>query len=292
MSTDKLVTILGVTSRQGRSAAKYLLKDGTFRIRGTTRDPAKARDLKDKGVEIFKADGNNADELRKAFEGSYAVFAITFFWDPSQKSQEFQAGKLAADIAKEKGVKHFIFSSLPNVEKICRGKYHVPHFTDKARVEEYARSLNFEYTTFPQFSFFFENFKVWFLPKEDSDGTMVFSFPAFPKTAFLTAFSVDEGGQAVVSALKNPEKWNGKTVPLVGTHATVQEYVDTFGKVMGKKVKYVETPRNSLGEEMQEMLDWFTEYTFYGPNPDFEIGRGIGKFSTWEEWLKEGNWEK
>lgn len=45
--------------------------------------------------------------------------------------KEFEAGKLAADIAKEKGVEHFIFSSLANVEKVSHGKYRVPHFTDK-----------------------------------------------------------------------------------------------------------------------------------------------------------------
>lgn len=108
----------------------------------------------------------------------------------------------------------------------------------------------------------------------------------------FTGFDVDEGGEAVVSALNNPEQYNGKFIPLAGTHAPIQEYVDTFARVTGKKTKFVEAPRGSFGEEIQHNLDWFSEYTYYGPGADLSIGKKAAKLSSWEEWLKAGNWEK
>ena len=43
-------------------------------------------------------------------------------------------GKRLAKLAKDAGVKHYIWSSLPNAEKVSGGKYKVPHFTSKALV--------------------------------------------------------------------------------------------------------------------------------------------------------------
>jgi hypothetical protein len=40
-------------------------------------------------------------------------------------------------MAVEAGVQHITFSALENVEKITDGKKWAPHFTDKARMEEY-----------------------------------------------------------------------------------------------------------------------------------------------------------
>jgi hypothetical protein len=47
---------------------------------------------------------------------------------------EFEYGSTVAEGAKEAGVTHFVWSTLPNVDEQSGGKYDVPHFTDKARV--------------------------------------------------------------------------------------------------------------------------------------------------------------
>ena len=55
--------------------------------------------------------------------------------------KEFEIGKTMADVAKESGVKKFVFSSLADAEKISNKKYRVPHFTEKAHIEEYVKKI-------------------------------------------------------------------------------------------------------------------------------------------------------
>eukprot|EP00730_Choanoeca_flexa_P020166 TRINITY_DN9860_c0_g1_i9.p3 TRINITY_DN9860_c0_g1~~TRINITY_DN9860_c0_g1_i9.p3 ORF type:complete len:102 (+),score=25.34 TRINITY_DN9860_c0_g1_i9:276-581(+) len=74
-------------------------------------------------------------------EGADYVFAVTNFWEPSGWGQETQLGKTMADAAKEAGVKLFIWSTLPAAETISEGKIKVPHLDDKAKVDEYIKSI-------------------------------------------------------------------------------------------------------------------------------------------------------
>ncbi|MFP3597911.1 NmrA family NAD(P)-binding protein [Chryseobacterium sp. SIMBA_029] len=57
------------------------------------------------------------------------------------QAHEMELGKELADAAVEAGIQQIVFSSLENVDKITRGKKFAPHFTDKAKVEEYIRTL-------------------------------------------------------------------------------------------------------------------------------------------------------
>jgi len=50
--------------------------------------------------------------------------------------------------ARGAGVKHFIWSTLPNVEEISGGRFHVPHFTGKARIDRIVREAGFASHTF------------------------------------------------------------------------------------------------------------------------------------------------
>ena len=132
-NNNPIFLVCGASGKQGGSVVKSLLKSGKWRIRGIARDTEcdKVRWLKDAGVELIKCDLNSTEEVRRAMNGVHTVFGLTDFWDPSQQGKEYEVGKRLVDCAKEAGVKHFIFSGLPNAEAISKGKYSVPHFTDK-----------------------------------------------------------------------------------------------------------------------------------------------------------------
>jgi uncharacterized protein YbjT (DUF2867 family) len=190
MINKPIVAVTGITGAQGGSVANALLKSGHWHVRGLTRNPNsdKAKQWAKKGVEVVKADIGKKDELQKAFQGATAVFAMTNFWDPEvQKNPSLEViqGKLMADVAAASGVQHYVWSSLPNVEKITGGKLHVPHFTGKNEVEEYIRN------TYPKMTLtavyagcYWSNWDVnsFFPPKIAADGTFEFVNPVKPTT--------------------------------------------------------------------------------------------------------------
>ena len=68
---------------------------------------------------------NDKASVVKALQGSYAVFAVTNYWNEGTKEAEIRQGKNTVDAAKETGVQHFIWSSLLNVAKSMPCPVHI-----------------------------------------------------------------------------------------------------------------------------------------------------------------------
>lgn len=158
-TTKPLITITGVLGKQGLSAAHTLLESGRYRVRGITRriNSPEAVNLASKGVELIDIplDLGHYEDYVSAFRGSDGVFLMTPQIIPPA-THEYELGKELADAAVEAGVGHIIFSSLENVDKISDGKLFVPHFTDKAKIEEYIRTLPIT-SSFIYMAFFYTN---------------------------------------------------------------------------------------------------------------------------------------
>ena len=139
-----LITIVGVLGKQGLSAAHSLLGSGRYRVRGITRrtDSPEALNLIKQGVELVSItlDLGYKKDFVAAFQGSEGVFMMTPNIMPPQ-THEIALGQQLADAAVEAGVQHIVFSSLENVEQITAGEKFAPHFTDKAKIEQYIRTL-------------------------------------------------------------------------------------------------------------------------------------------------------
>jgi NmrA-like family len=110
-------------------------------------------------------------ELVNAFRGSSGAFLMTPPIAPPA-THETELGKQRADAAVEAGVQHIVFSGLENVDEITRGKKFAPHFTDKAKVEEYIRTLPV-ISSFFYLAFFYTNLVEYYRPRIDGD-TLVF----------------------------------------------------------------------------------------------------------------------
>ena len=129
-STKKLIAVVGATGQQGGAVVRALQANGQFKVRALTRDPAKHPRL---GDEVVAADLNRPETLKAAFAGAHGVFLVTNAWEA--RRDESKQALAAVNAAKDAGVQHLIWSTLPNVETIGGGKIAVPHFTDKAKVE-------------------------------------------------------------------------------------------------------------------------------------------------------------
>jgi len=149
---------------------------------------------------VVQADLNSPETLKSAFKGAYGVFAVTNFWEKGG-ADEVAQGEAAVRAAQEAGVRHFVWSTLPNVETISGGKYNVPHFTDKARVNAIVKNAGFEYHTFVIASFFYQNFLGMLAPQKQQDGSLGWTLPIDPSSRSIHMGDIAELGKVVAGAL-------------------------------------------------------------------------------------------
>jgi uncharacterized protein YbjT (DUF2867 family) len=288
-----LIVVLGATGAQGGSVVNYLLKSGKYRVRGTTRDvnSAKAKELKDKGVEVVVADNSNKEQLREAFKGAYGVYSVTNFWDPEVlKNPELEKvqGRLIADVAKESGVQHFIYSSLHDAKTISKGKLELPHFSGKNEVEQYVKTLGFPYTTFFYAGCYMSNFFGFFKVNVRPDGVAELSLPVH-ETARLPLLDIEDTGIFVLAAFENRDKYNGKKILGASEYITLPQFAATYTKVTGKPFEYKRVSFESLKpfvpDELIQTFEWFNHGYFN--NEDISENKTLyPNLATWEQYLK------
>src|SRR5580692_4376123 len=127
-NTKKLIAVVGATGLQGGAVVRALQASGRFKVRALTRTPAKHSSSAD---EVLAADLNRPETLQAAFAGAHGVFVVTNAWEAGR--DEYRQALAAVAAAKDAGVRHFIWSTLPDVETISGGTIDVPHFADKAK---------------------------------------------------------------------------------------------------------------------------------------------------------------
>ncbi|KAJ4180388.1 hypothetical protein NW767_014393 [Fusarium falciforme] len=161
---NKIITVVGITGMQGASVADVFLQEAGWHVRGITRNPAKPESQKwaAKGVELVKADLNDAASLKAAFAGSTVVFGVTDFWgivgDPQIQKRAQESGRpvnvLAYDLEVQQGrnivdavfatletLDRFVLSTLSATTKWSKGKYtHNYHFDAKWEAVEYLKA--------------------------------------------------------------------------------------------------------------------------------------------------------
>src|SRR5437879_4980454 len=140
VSNDKeVIAVIGATGQQGGGVVRALQARGQFKVRALTRNPDKHRELAD---EVVEADLGKPETLNVAFAGAHGVFLVTNFLEAG--TDELKQATAAIRAAKDAGVKHLIWSTLPDVEAISSGKFNVPHFTGKAKVDRTVKDGGFE----------------------------------------------------------------------------------------------------------------------------------------------------
>src|SRR2546425_5442889 len=158
--TTQIIAVVGGTGAQGGGVVDALLASGRYAVRVVSRNPASesAEMLKRRGVQVVKGDLLEPSSLRAAFEGAYGSFLVTNFWDPTQMQKETEIAKAAVKEARAAGVQHFIWSTLPDAEKLTGGRLKIRHFTGKARVDPAAEAAGFPRPTVVQAPMYFQNF--------------------------------------------------------------------------------------------------------------------------------------
>lgn len=288
---QKTIAIIGATGSQGKGVVDALIDQGTFKVRAITRNPEK---YSGKADEVVKGDLDDLNSLKNAFKNTHGVFVVTNFWEGADETAQ---GRNAIEAAKAVGVNHFIWSTLPNVEVISEGKFEVPHFTLKARVDDFVRTAGFNYSTFVQAPFYFQNFSGMFGPQPQQDGSTGWALPLDPSLKVIHMSDINDLGKVVTGAFSQPEKIGDSSYLSLSTELnSFNDIIKAFQDI-GKTYTFSQVPAEIFStafegaKELAEMLGYFEEYTYMGPdnNKQIDLAKKLatGKLTSFRQWISE-----
>lgn len=305
MSGRKVIAVLGATGAQGGGLVRAILNDsnGGFAARVLTRDVngAKAKEFAKLGAEVVAADVDNPESLKKAFEGAYGAYCVSFFWAHFSAEKEMAEAKAMAEAAKAAGLRHVIWSTLEDTRKwvplsdnrmpTLQGKYKVPHFDGKGESDHFFTDAGVP-TTFLLTSFYWDNFIHFGMgPKKGPDGKLAITFPMDDKK--LPGIAAEDIGKCAYGIFKKGNEYIGQTIGISGENLTGAQMAAVFTEVLGKEVRYNTVPpevyrgfgfpgADDLGNMFQFKRD-FEEYFCGVRNPDFarSLNPSLQNFKTW-----------
>src|SRR6185436_8026402 len=271
-NNKKLIAVIGATGQQGGGVLRALQASGQFKVRALTRNPDEHLELAE---EVVEADLGNPKTLKAAFEGAHGVFLVTNFQEAG--TEELKQATAAIRAARDAGVKHLIWSTLPDVEAISGGKFNVPHFTGKAKIDQVVKDGGFENYTFVIAPFYYQNLAGVFTPQKQADGSTGWALPLDPALRVIHMGDINELGYIVAGAFAHPdEAGNGQYLPLVGDFMSFNEIVETLNR-QGHNFSYKQVPKESFARlfpgaaEIAEMFSYWEAHTYLGSDLSDQI---------------------
>ena len=285
MNKNEKILVTGATGHQGGAVARELLARG-YDVVAMTRKPdgEKAKVLAELGATIIQGDLDDAASLQRAVKDVWGVYSVQNTWEAGVEKEE-QQGKRFAEISKEAGVQHFVYSSVGSAHRNTG----IPHFDNKWRVEEKVRSLNFPSYTIIRPVFFMENFlSPWFKPGIDEGKLMVGIKP----DTVLQMIAVEDIGRFEAWAFDKHEELNGRAIDIAGDACTMPEAAKIIEAASGRKISFVQTPIEEVrkfSEDFAIMLEWFDAVGYEADISSISSESGIQP-KSFAEWASKVDW--
>ncbi len=259
MSARILVT--GATGKQGSAIIRHLLKYGQ-EVRAMTRNPFKAEQLENLGVEVVQGDLLDRKSLDSVLDGITRMFLVTTPYE-SGVEEELLQGLTAVDAAKDAGIEYLVYSSVGSADRNTG----IPHFDSKWKIEQHIRELSLDYFILRPV-YFMDNFgSPWVLPSLQK-GVLELPIKEDQKLAMV---AVDDIGKFIAQAFVYPERFIGREIEFAGEELTMPQALAIISKFTGQTLVYREMPEDNaekaFGRDSALMYKWFNEV---GYNPDIE----------------------
>ncbi|MDS4021004.1 MAG: NmrA/HSCARG family protein [Candidatus Competibacter sp.] len=306
MAEKKIIVVVGATGAQGNGLVRAILGDpsGGFTARALTRDvnSGRAKELAGLGAEVVAADVDDPESLKRAFEGAYGAYCVTFFWAHFSPEKERAEARAMAQAAKHAGLQHVVWSTLEDTRHwvplsddrmpTLMGQYKVPHFDAKGEANQFFTDLGLP-VTFLLTSFYWDNFIYFGMgPKQGPDGALAITLPMGDKK--LPGIASEDIGGCAYGIFKKGSEFIGKTVGIAGEHLTGGQMAAALGKALGRDVRYnAVSPEVYRGfgfpgaEDLGNMFQFkrdFEEY-FCGAR-DLAVARSLNPaLQTFDRWL-------
>ena len=235
--TDK-VLVTGAGGHLGRLVVEHLLKDQHLApdaIVAATRKPKELVDLEERGLRVRHADFSDAASLESAFAGVARMLLIST--DALGSGARLAQHKAAIAAAVKAGIKHIVYTSMPNPETSA-----VTFAPDHAGTEAALKASGLGFTILRN---------VWY------QENLLGSLPGVVKSGQWysaagegrqTHIAREDCARAAAAALASPPAGN-QTLTLTGAKAlTTREIAALASEVVGKPIQVIDvTPEQLAG---------------------------------------------
>ena len=268
---NKIILVSGATGQSGGATARHLLAGG-WRVRALTRDRTKpaSQALEAAGAEVVQGDFSDERSITEALTGAYGAYSVQL---PHDLALEVEFGKRFADLAKDAGVKHFVYSSVGGAERVTG----IPHFESKRRIEEYIETLVIPYTILRPV-YFMEN--LYWKKHDIINGK--FKSIGLDEDKALQMIASDDIGAFARIAFENPEIYQGRALEIAGDELTEAEMAEKIAQVLRHSMEVVPDDAPQTFSDIDIMNAWFNEKGYEANiNELREIYPGLKDFETW-----------
>lgn len=288
------VCVVGATGKQGSAIVRALLAQKKFSVRAITRNPngKKAQALALEGVDVVKADLNDAHSLVQAFKDCYGVFAVTNFWADMNPETEVKQARNMIRACKFNDVKHVVWSTLDDTTPVMertneekRDGYYVAHFDVKEMIDSLWLDSGIP-TTCVVTSFFYENWVESMPPTDYGHGHVIGMNMG---TSKLSMMSLNDFGRVVALVLSKPE-YKGQKIGFSSDELTGSEIAEIMSKHKKSKVGYYAMEdsdvEKAIGFEMCNMMIYYRKGgETIRKIRDLKKSARLTKLTTFDAWM-------
>jgi uncharacterized protein YbjT (DUF2867 family) len=273
---DGPITVIGSTGQQGSAVIDALLEK-RVRVRAVTRNPNgdKARALAARGVEVVRADLDDANSVRAAFDGAGAAYAMTTHDGPDGPTREVAHGRVIAAAAADAALPFLVYSSVGGVDRDSG----VPHFDSKHQIEEVL--LRAVPVTFVRPTFFMETLRLMIR----RDGARVTIAMPLAGDVAVQMISVRDIGRVAAALLLMADP-QVAPVEIAADELTGEQIAGRIAHRLGAPTTFVQLPMDVLGDDvdLKLMFEWLGRLPAY--QADFARTRQLaGGAEDLAQWL-------
>ncbi len=235
-----MILITGANGNLGSLTIDNLLElNPSAKIAGLVRSEEKGAALKEKGVKLRIGDYHDYKSMEDAMEGVDTLMLIS----SSSLQARFEQHKNAINAAKEAGVKHILYTSIVQADKLLG-----PLSKDHNETEKLLKGSGLPYTIYR--NTFYGEFIPLFLGNALETGEWV--MPSGGKKINLALRT--EMAEALAVGLQNPSEHKNKIYEITSQKAyTLTEIADILSKASGKEITYTDISVSEFENALEEI---------------------------------------
>ena len=234
-TSEPTLLVTGAGGQLGRRVVELLLESGASRVIAATRNPAKLAPLAARGVELRRADFDDAGSLAAAFAGADRLLLVStdVLNRPGVRLAQHRAAVNAAVAA---GVKHVVYTSAPAPQPVPGGSLIDDHFW----TEQALAASGLDWTILRDS--LYADLLLMSLPHAVQTGQL-FSATAGAGRSYVTR---EDCARAAAAVLASPP--SGRRIfDVTGPAAVTQDEVAALaGELAGRKIQHIDLSPDDL----------------------------------------------